>query len=89
LVVVGANPGGLGGAESAEQLQQFVEQTGVTFTIARDRSSTSYRTFANGGGSAISPFPLDVLIDAQGRIAYISREYEPAELEAVVESLLP
>ncbi len=39
-------------------------------------------------GDAISPFPLDVIIGPDGRIAYIAREYEPDEIRTVLDSLV-
>ena len=37
---------------------------------------------------AISPFPLDVVVDRKGIITYINREYDPTNLLAAVESLM-
>ena len=36
---------------------------------------------------ATAPFPLDVLIDREGNIAYISTHYDPDAIEAVLEGL--
>ena len=37
---------------------------------------------------AISPFPLDVVVDRDGRIAYINREYDATELVSLVKGLV-
>ena len=87
LVVVGINPGGLFGGDTADIMEQFREQTGATFPIGWDTSS-SYSRFAAAGGGAISPFPLDVVIDSAGTVRYVSREYEPTEMRAIIELLL-
>jgi len=87
LQVIGIDPGGLYGGDTPQILQQFREQTGVTFPIGWDDNAT-YSQFRGGGGDSISPFPLDVIIDRGGTIRYVSREYEPAELGAAIESAL-
>ncbi len=35
------------------------------------------------------PFPLHVVIDAEGRLAYLKRDHDPATLAAVLSSLVP
>ncbi len=35
------------------------------------------------------PFPLEVIIDADGRFAYLSRTYEPQKLMDVLATLVP
>ena len=63
----------------------FAEQTQVKFPIGLDPAK-SYRSFPQNG--AISPFPLDVIVDAQGKIAYVNRDYDAPEMTRVIESLL-
>lgn len=82
LVVVGANTGGLGGGDTTSIVQQFVAQTGVTFPIGWDSGAT-YSRFRTGAG--VSPFPLDVVVGRDGRVAYLSREYDAAAMRTVVE----
>ncbi|MBI4512201.1 MAG: hypothetical protein HY698_21390 [Deltaproteobacteria bacterium] len=84
-MIIGVDPGGLFGGDDATMLSRFAEQTGITFPIGWDTDGT-YRDFRVGAG--IAPFPLDVVVGPDGRIAYLSREYEPTELKAVVESLV-
>lgn len=85
--VVGLDPGGLMGGDTPEILEAFREQTGVTFPIGWD-PDLSYATFRPAGGDSISPFPLDVIIDRDGVIRYVNREYEASAMTAVIESLL-
>lgn len=77
--------GGPGSADISI-VEQFVEQTQVTFPIAFDAGS--YNSFRSGGGAGLSPFPLDVIIGPDGRVAYLSREYEPTQMQSVIRSLL-
>ena len=87
LKVVGVNPGGLYGAESRLVLEQFRAQTGATFPLGWE-VSRSYQELSAGGGPSLSPFPLDVIVDAQGRLAYVSNSYDPLAMTAVLERLL-
>jgi len=84
--VIGMDPGGLFGAETTEIVQQFIAQTGITFPVAWDQFS--YSAFRAAGGGGVAPFPLDVVIDQNGTVAYVSREYQAAAMQAVIESLL-
>ena len=84
VIVLGLR-GGPGSADSAI-VQQFVAQTGVTFPIAFDAGS--YSQFRSVGGAGLSPFPLDVIVGRDGRVAYVSREYEPSQMLSVIRGLL-
>jgi hypothetical protein len=66
-------------------VRRFVAQTGVTFPIGWD-DSRSYSRFRQPGG--ISPFPLQVVVGRDGRIAYISNKYDNDALVAVIKALL-
>jgi peroxiredoxin len=87
LVVIGLNPGGLFAGDGEFIMSQFKEQTGITFPLGWT-TDNSYGSFRSGGGSSISPFPLDVVIGRDGTIRYISREYEPDQMIAIIEQAL-
>lgn len=87
VVVVGVNPGGLYGGDTAAIVEQFVAQTGVTFPVGWDANGT-YGVFRGGGGASVSPFPLDVVVGRDGVVRYISREYEADELASAIEAAL-
>ena len=92
LVVVGLNPGGRGGIRGAAStddiagVQRFTDHLGVTFPVGLEESG-SYRRFAENFAGA-NPFPVDVIVDRDGTIAYIAREYDPAAMEDVITRLL-
>jgi hypothetical protein len=46
----------------------------------------SYGAFTAAKG--ISPFPLDVIADREGRVAYVGTEYAPDKMSAVIDALL-
>jgi hypothetical protein len=72
------------GGDTAAIVNQFIDQTGITFPVGWDASG-SY--FAYAGGESVSPFPLDVVVDRNGIVAYVNRQYDPEGLKQVVEQL--
>ena len=89
---MGINPGGRGGIRGAAStddiagVQRFTDKLGVTFPAGVEDTG-SYRRFAeNFRGS--NPFPIDVIVDRDGTIAYIAREYDPEAMDTVIERLL-
>lgn len=85
VVVFGMAQGGLSGGDTPERLKTFVSQTGITFPILIGTGGL-YRKYQLS--ETISPFPLDVIIDKQGKIAYIAGKFDAAAMEQVVQRLL-
>ena len=86
MQVLGINPGKMMmGGESPAMVKQFAKQTGVSFPVGFDNGA-SYKDFRYG--ASISPFPMDIIIDRQGRIAYANREYNADAMVAVIEKIL-
>lgn len=83
--MLGLSGRGLFGNESVSTLAAFVDQTGVSFPILRD--DTTYFDYGNPDG-AISPFPLDVIIDRDGNIAYLRREFDADAMIMTIDRLL-
>jgi hypothetical protein len=92
LVVVGVNPGGRGGVRGAAStddiagVQRFTAKLGVTFPAGLEQTGNYVRFAENFRGA--NPFPIDVIVDRDGTIAYVAREYDPEAMEAVIERLL-
>ncbi len=83
LQVFGMSTGGI--AETEGSILQFIDQTGVTFPILLDTE----QTFTNYlSGESISPYPIDVVVAPDGRIAYVNREYNLDAMLAVIRDLL-
>lgn len=80
--MIGISAGGM--ADDAD-LDTFITSTGVTFPIVRDTAAT-YWDYDNDG--AISPYPVDLVLDADGKIVYFSRTYEPSAMRNAVENVL-
>jgi len=84
FVPVGIATGGLGGGETEETLQAFIEQTGVTFDIAWD--SSTYNDY--DWPPALSPYPRQALVGRDGTLRYVAAEHQGGALEAaLVEAL--
>ena len=92
LVVVGVNPGGRGGVRGGPStddmggVQKFTEHLGVTYPIGLEETA-NYVKFAQNYRGA-NPFPIDIIVDRDGKIAYIAREYDPSGMAAVIDRLL-
>ena len=67
-------------------VQRFVERLGVTYPIGLEQTA-NYGGYAQNFRGA-NPFPVDIIVDRQGMIAYVAREYDPAAMTAVIERLL-
>ncbi len=73
------------GSETPATIAAFKEQTGVSFPLlVGDDTKSSY---ANNDGT-ITPYPLDVVADASGTIAYLRHELDVAALEQTIQALL-
>ena len=84
--MLGFSGRGLFGSESSSTLAGFVDQTGVSFPILR--GDNTYFDYADPDG-AISPFPLDVIVDADGNIAYLRREFDIDAMVMAIDRILP
>lgn len=87
LRVFGANVNDGRAGDTDEVVRRFVEQTGVTFPIVRD--TVGHQLFlpvAEGVGAA--PFPVHVLIDANGRLVSVRGYHDPQRLASEIESLV-
>ncbi len=73
------------GQDSAIDLDAFLSAFQVSFPILLDANSTYWQYRQSG---ATSPYPLDYVIDQDGRVAYFSTEYRPEDMIAVIDGLL-
>lgn len=92
LVVVGVNPGGRGGIRGAPStddiggVQRFSEKLGVTYPVGLEETA-NYQAFVEHFKGP-NPFPVDVIVDRNGTMTYVSREYDPGTMTAIIERLL-
>ncbi len=73
------------GNDSIDVLEDFVRTFQVTFPILLDAGPVRNIYFQRTTGS---PYPLDYVIDQEGKIAYFNTEYAPEQIVSVVDKLL-
>ena len=77
--MIGLNSGGMGN-ETTASIQAFMAQTGVTFPIVQDPQG--YHQWETSVG--LSPYPFDILVDKNGIIKQLYRDYDATALEAAI-----
>lgn len=89
VVVVGINPGGRGGTRGGAStddvpgVQRYVQNLQVSYPIGLELTR-NYVAFANAF-KGLNPFPVDIVVGKDGRIAYVSREYDLSGITAAIE----
>ena len=73
------------GGETLDELEFFIEEFQLDYPVMFDADAT-YWKYRQAGGS--SPYPLDYIIDPQGKVAYFSTEYEPERMTQIIDGLL-
>ena len=68
------------------EVDQYVDNLRVTFPLGLERTRTYAALTQNFAG--LNPFPMDIVVGKDGKIAYIAREYDPDALVATIEKLL-
>lgn len=76
---------GLHSGERPDLLQDFVEQTGVSYPIVDGRRTLSRFEFPPGVNY---PYPRDVVIDKRGVVRSIKNSFDVNEMDALIEQLL-
>lgn len=72
--------------EDIGQVQQFIDNLSVTFDVGIEESETYSSLVQNFDG--LNPFPVDVLIGKDGKIRYVTREYDPYAMDEMIQQLL-
>ncbi len=72
------------GGDSDDQLDAFLEQTGISFPLVRDEGTYGQIAWP----PSISPYPRQALIGRDGKLAYSASEHQLAALENAVEAAL-
>ena len=73
------------GPDPIADLEAFVAAFQITFPVLLDNENITSLYRQSG---AISPFPLDYVIDQSGNVAYLRTEYDPDAMAEVIEELL-
>jgi hypothetical protein len=72
--------------EQIGQVQQFCDNLGVSYDVGLEQTQTYTSLTQNFEG--LNPFPLDIIVDKNGTIAHVTREYDPAAMTQIIEQLL-
>ncbi len=76
---------GLFGNEGPATVGAFAEQTGVTFPLLLGDTTRGSLALSE---ATISPYPLDVILDRDGTIRYLRREFDVQAMQSTLEQLL-
>ena len=66
-------------------VEEFADTFGLTFPILLE-AGVAYGQYSQS--PAVSPYPLDYVIDQGGQVAYFNSEYDPELMVAVIDQLL-
>ena len=80
VLVFGIHPG-----DPESLVQDFIEQTGVTYPIVRDQSTRGLYAYPPGTNF---PYPRDVVVGKDGTIRSIKNSFNAQEMRTLVEQLL-
>jgi hypothetical protein len=72
-------------SERIADIQDFIEDQGITFPVLHDPIFLYYEYNLPGGQS---PYPRDFVVDRDGIIQYANPEFDPGGMIQVIESLL-
>jgi peroxiredoxin/glutamine cyclotransferase len=72
--------------ERVGEVLQYADNIRVTFPLGLEKTRTYAALTQNFVG--FNPFPVDVVVGKDGRIAHIAREYDPDALVEVIDKLL-
>ena len=68
-------------------VQAYVENLDVQL-LPIGIESTSHYTEWTANYTGANPFPIDIIVDKQGIVRYVAREYDAPTMHAVVQELL-
>lgn len=74
--------------ESADEAYTFAENSGVTSPVLLDSDGSTYRDYDTSRLPAYAPFPLHVVVDADGTIRYLARQYDSQALFEALDSVV-
>jgi len=72
--------------EQIGEVKEFCGTLGISFPAGLEETKTYQALTQNFVGP--NPFPVDVIVGKDGKIAYVTREYDPEAITEVIEKLL-
>ncbi len=74
-----------GGGDYLFDIELFAGSFGIEFPLLRNAEFVQRDYLQPGNGT---PYPLDYIIDRQGRVAYFATDYDPDAMVAVIDKVL-
>ena len=69
-------------------VQEYLTHVKQTFPVGLEDPSTKTYAALTASYKGLNPYPVDVLVDKGGNVAYVAREYDPVALRTALEKLL-
>ncbi|MFK7931652.1 MAG: TlpA family protein disulfide reductase [Myxococcota bacterium] len=76
------------GTENPDDLRQYVEGLGLTMTVLVDYDATLYDDYDFTDPDAFAPYPREIIIGRDGRVAYLRGTLDVESMKAVIEAEL-
>lgn len=73
-------------SENLELIKKFIAAFGIDFTVLMDSNQDVIGDYLQYRST--SPFPLDYIIDQQGKVVYHNTEYDPRRMVEIITNLL-
>ncbi|MCH7955307.1 MAG: T9SS type A sorting domain-containing protein [Candidatus Marinimicrobia bacterium] len=77
---------GINISENLELVKNFIAAFGITFPVLIDPDQAVIKDYVQRVST--SPFPLDYIIDQEGRAVYHNTEYDPKRMTEIITNLL-
>ena len=75
--------------DTLEDAFAFVGETGVTLPVLLDKDKAIYSSYPpNETEDNYAPYPLQVLLDQDGVVRYLARQYDAEAVRAAIDGLL-
>lgn len=74
--------------DAMDGVQRFVANLRTTFPIGLEDPATTTYAALNQHFKGANPFPVDFVVNQEGKIVYIAREYDPDGITAAIDALL-
>lgn len=82
VVAVDAN------GDAMDGVRRFVANLHPTFLLGLEDPTTKTYAALNQHYKGANPFPVDVVVDKDGKIVYVAREYDPDGIRAAIDASL-
>jgi len=69
-------------------LQQYLTHIPQTYPIGLEDPSTTTYAAMTAVYKGLNPFPVDIVLDRNGTVVYVGREYDPQTIKQTIDKLL-